>query len=157
VCNQFINVYLFADEAKLGLQKHVITDDDHQVLQKALGTFQEWPDRWLLKLNINKCKIAFYGTDVNYEYKYYLSSTDLERVDVIKDLGAVFNSELSFVSHCKEKINRAYSMLGLIKRNYIYLATKFKSLVRCYLEYVNSVWNPHRQGPIKDLEKIQMN
>jgi len=36
-------------------------------------------------LNINKCKIAFYGRDVNYEYKYYLSSTALESVDVIKD------------------------------------------------------------------------
>jgi len=26
------------------------------------------------------------GRDVNYEYKYYLSSTDLERIDVIKDI-----------------------------------------------------------------------
>jgi len=56
---------------------------------------------------------------VNYEYKYYLSSTALESVDVIKDLGVVFDSELSFVSHCTEKINRAYSILGLIKRNFI--------------------------------------
>jgi len=29
VCKQFINVYLFADDAKL--YKHVITDDDRQV------------------------------------------------------------------------------------------------------------------------------
>jgi len=76
-----------------------------------LNTFQEWSDRWLLRLNKNKCEIAFYGRNVNYEYKYYLSSTSLESVDVIKDLGVVFDSELSFVSHCKEKINRTYSML----------------------------------------------
>jgi len=79
VCKQFINVYLFAENAK-----RVITDDDHQILQNGLNTFQEWSDRWLLRLNINKCKIAFYGRDVNYEYKYYLSSTVLESVDVIK-------------------------------------------------------------------------
>jgi len=24
------------------------------------------------------------------------------------------------------------------------------------LEYANSVWNPHQQGQIKDLEKVQM-
>jgi len=156
---QFINVYLFADDAKL--YKHVITDDDHQVLQKGLNTFQEWSDRWLLRLNVSKCKTAFYGRDVNYEYKYYFLSTFLESVDVIKDLGVVFDSELRFVSHCKEKINRAYSMLGLIKRNFIYLTeetfvTLYKSLVRCHLKYANSVWNPHRQGLIKDLEKVQM-
>ena len=37
-----------------------------------------------LKLNINKCKT-------------------LERVDVIKDLGVMFDSDLTFVSHCKLK------------------------------------------------------
>ena len=57
----------------------------------------------MLKLNTNKCKIAFYGRDINYDYKYHLSSTDLQRVEVIKDLGVVFDSQLSFVSHCKEK------------------------------------------------------
>jgi len=52
-------------------------------------------------------------------------------------------------------------MLGLIKRNFTYLTeeafvTLYKSLVRCHLEYANSVRNPHRQGLIKDLEKVQM-
>jgi len=137
VCKQFITVYLFADDAKL-------YNDGHQVLQKGLNTYQAWSDRWLLRLNINECKIAFYGRDVNYAYKYYLSFTDLESLDVIKDLGVVFDSELRFASHCKEKINTAYSILGLIKRNVIYLTkeafvTLYKSLVRFHLEYANSV------------------
>jgi len=50
-----------------------------------------------------KIKSAFYGRNLN-DYKYYLSSTQLERVDVMKDLGVVFDSYLTFVSHCKEKI-----------------------------------------------------
>ena len=28
--------------------------------------------------------------------------------------------------------------------------------IRSHLEYANSVWNPHRLGPIKDQEKVQM-
>jgi len=77
-----------------------------------------------------------FGTFFGQPGRYYLLSTSLESVDVIKDLAVVFDSELSFVSHCKEKINRAYSMLGLIKRNFIYFTfvTLYKSLVRCHLE-----------------------
>ena len=61
----------------------------------------------------------------------------------------------------KEKINTAYSYLGIIKRNFIYLdedafVMLYKSLVRSHLKYANSVWNPHRLGLIKDLEKVQM-
>jgi len=48
VCQQFSNVYLLADDAKL--YKHVITDDDHQALQKGLNTFQEWSDRGVVKV-----------------------------------------------------------------------------------------------------------
>ena len=29
-------------------------------------------------------------------------------------------------------------------------------MIRSHLEYANSVWNPHRLGLIKDLEKVQM-
>jgi len=52
-------------------------------------------------------------------------------------------------------------MLGLIKRNFIYstekaFVTLYKSLVRSHFQYANSVWNPYKQGLIKDLEKVQM-
>jgi len=51
---------------------------------------QAWSDKWLLKLNINKCNTAFCGRNLN-DYKHYLSSTELERVDVTKDLDVVFD------------------------------------------------------------------
>ena len=80
-----------------------------------------------------------------------LQATQLERLEHMKDLGVIFDSELNFVQHCKEKINTAYSFLGIIKRNFIYLDEDAfvmlrKSLVRSHLAYANSVWNPHRLG-----------
>jgi len=57
--------------------------------------------------------------------------------------------------------NKANSMLGIIKRkfrniNQVTFIMLYKSLVRCHLEYANSVWNPYQIQFIKALEKVQM-
>ena len=49
----------------------VLFTDAELLVRKGLNAFQERSDKWLLTLNINKCKIAFYGR-VKYEHKYYL-------------------------------------------------------------------------------------
>jgi len=38
----------------------------------------------------------------------------------IKDLGVFFDSQLTFSEHIHQKINKAYSMLGIVKRNFIH-------------------------------------
>jgi len=43
------------------------------------------------------------------------------KVDSFSDLGVRFDSKLTFSDHINDKINKAYSVLGVIKRNfYIY-------------------------------------
>ena len=87
-------------------------------------------------MNILKCKTFSFGRNINKNYTYSVHGTQLERLDHMKDLGVIFDNELNFVQHCKEKINRptAYSYLGIIKRNFIYLdkdafVMLYKSLV----------------------------
>jgi len=84
----------------------------------------------------------------------------LEQLDCFKDLGVKFDNHLSFQQHCYDKINKAYSILGIIKRNFKYLTPEalvqiYKSMVRSHLEYAQSVWYPYRQKLIDDLEKVQ--
>jgi len=42
---------------------------------------------------------------------------ELDREDHIKDLGVIFDENLDVGMHIAERINKAYSMLWLIKRN----------------------------------------
>ena len=45
----------------------------------------------------------------------------LEKVKSMVDLGVRFNNNLTFRDHMSEKINKAYNVLGIIKRNFIYM------------------------------------
>ena len=73
----------------------------------------------------------------------------VQRDDHIKDLGVTFDGKLDFGLHVAEKVNKAYSMLWLIKINFKDIGaeafvTLYKHLIRSHLEYNNSVWSPHK-------------
>ena len=42
----------------------------------------------------------------------------LERCGKVKDLGVIIDSKLTFEDHITEKVNKAYAILGIIKRNF---------------------------------------
>ena len=59
-----------------------------------------------------------------------------------------------------EKMNKANSMMGIIRRTFEYLddkcfSTVFKSLVRPHIEYANQVWSPYLTKHITELENVQ--
>jgi len=162
VCKNLCSIFLYADDAKL--YKHVLQDKDHTDLQTAVDSMQEWMKKWLLKLNIDKCKVVSYGRhviDYQYHMNYYGSDVAVEKLSNITDLGVNFDDKLSFKDHITDKTNKAYGVLGIIKRNFDNLSTDaflmlYKSMVRSHLEYAGALWNPYRKGDIKRLEKVQM-
>ena len=78
----------------------------------------------------------------------------------VRDLGVIFDEKLNFKEHIHSKINMAYRMVGVIKRNFKYLSISsfvlvYKSLVRCHLDYCNSAWTPYGKSDIETSEKVQ--
>jgi len=62
----------------------------------------------------------------------------LEKLNSINDLGVIFDSNLTFKDHMAQKINKADSILGIIKRNFIHMDESsfillYKSMVRPHL------------------------
>jgi hypothetical protein len=110
---------MFADDSKLF--RYITCDKDIINLQTDLNNLNDWFKNELLKLNINKCKIVSYGRQ-GIKNNYVISNVKLDNVDSIKDLGVTFDNKLNFRLHITEKINKAYSILGIIKRNFKYLS-----------------------------------
>jgi len=59
-----------------------------------------------------------------------------------------------------EKNSKAYSVLGVIKRNFIYMdkntfSVLYKAMVRLHLEYANAVWCPYKKMTLKELKKFK--
>jgi len=70
------------------------------------------------------------------------------------------DSKLSFSDHITEKVDKAYSILGIIKRNFqhvdkVAFVLLYKALVRSHLEYANTVCFPYKQYLIEVVEKVQ--
>ena len=80
----------------------------------------------------------------NNRFAYKINGLPLEQVESYKDLGVLFDPFLLFNQHISNIVNKAYSMLGLIHRNFRELfrecfVVSYKSLVRPNLEYANTV------------------
>ena len=82
------------------------------------------------------------------------------KVVSVSDLGVRFDFKLCFLDHVNEKISKAYSVLGVIKGNFIYMDKNsftllYKAMVRLHLQYANAVWCPYKKGDIEIIEKVQ--
>jgi hypothetical protein len=85
-----------------------------------------------------------YGRSIDIDSTYQINGVLVKNVDSIKDLGVTFDSKLRFDIHINEKVKKAYSMLGIINRNFFHMPKEtflqlYKSMVRSHLEYAHSV------------------
>ena len=94
-------ICLYADDAKL--YNIVTSAKDQLCLQRVINRLKDWYDKWLIKLDINKCKTVSYSVKNNIETEYYLNDGDadhkIEKLNNIKHLGVTFDSSLTFDEH----------------------------------------------------------
>ena len=116
------------------------------ILQEDIDQLIIWSNKWLLKFHPDKCKVLKVGpVDDNIEYT--LNNTKLEDITHEKDIGVTVDKDLKFEMHMQAKINKATSVMGIIRRSFSYMDcsifTKlYKALIRPHMEYANPVWSP---------------
>ena len=153
---------LFADDCKL--YNEISSRAEQQQLQEDIDRLCQWSKDWLLKFNIKKCKIVSFGPE-KFHADYQMMDDDgtihqLAREDSEKDLGVLFTNNLNFEKHINNTVNKANTIIGLIKRNFTYMdkslfLTLYKSLVRSHLDYGNLIYYPNTKKCKQLLENAQ--
>ena len=156
-CDINNNILKFADDTKLfGV---AATRGDVQKLQNDLDRLYFWSEEWLMLFNVKKCKVMHLGYN-NGLANYTMNGNVLESVVEERDLGIIFQNNLKWEKQCAKAVNTANRILGMIKRNFVFLNREnflllYKSLVRPHLEYCIQVWCPHLKKDIELLENVQ--
>src|SRR5271155_181787 len=109
--------------------------------------------------NTDKCTVMHMGRN-NMEAEYKMGPSTLKKSKREKDLGIIIENSGKPYEQCATAINKANSVLGMIRRN-ITLKSKevivklYKSLVRPRLEYCVQAWSPYLKKDIEAIERVQ--
>ena len=153
-------LYLYADDTKIF--REIVTDYDRELLQEDIYSMSEWSDKWLLRFHPDKCKTMTIDnkTTPNREYKLKPDLPNMAKSSAEKDIGVIIDEKLTFSQHLSEKVNKANSVLGAMRRSFEFMDTDtfkklYTALVRPHIEYAHQIWCPHKKKDILTLENVQ--
>lgn len=150
----------FADDFKLYFK--VRSDADARHLQQQLDAFEDWCQKNRMIVNPEKCSVISLSRLKNPKvYNYFFAGAAIERVDHIKDLGVILDSQMTFRQHVSYIVDKASKTLGFIFRitktftDVYCLKALYCALVRSALEYCSCVWSPNYQNGAERIESVQ--
>lgn len=109
------NSLLYADDLKIF--KSIKSNNDCQTLQADLDTLSAWCTENKMSLNVNKCfAMSFTKKKNKIGHSYKINDNLLVTKSSAKDLGIIFDTELSFREHFQYIINRCNKLIGFIFR-----------------------------------------
>lgn len=154
------NCLAYADDLKIYCR--ISDPSDCARLQRDLDVIQQWCLNNRMTLNVKKCQTITFTNKMNYiKYDYHIDGSVLTRVSVIRDLGVLFDTSLSFRHHIENIVSKAKRMLGFIIRmskpfrNCSSIILLYNALVRSSLEYCSTIWSPYYSLYINDVESVQ--
>lgn len=155
-----IKFLIYADDMKLFME--VSNSSEAEEFQNDINLFFTWCQKSLLQLNIkNRNSIAFSRKYVTPPIEVFLGNQVVQKCKIVRDLGVILDSKLTFVEHYNSIINKANSMLGFIKRfsnNFqdpYTIKLLYTTYVKPILEYCHLVWNPYHVVHEERIESVQ--
>lgn len=156
---------LYADDLKIF--RTISSSEDADLLQNDVDSVVEWSSLNKSPINSRKCYVVSYrkGNVVSsgkiQHYNYLLHGSCINRSNIIKDLGVLFEANLSFSAHISDLVNKCSRTLGFVFRisknfdNLTVYKLLYNSLVRSKLEYGAVIWRDINQTQSNRLECVQ--
>lgn len=153
---------LFADDLKLF--KEIRGIDDARMLQLMVERVDNWCKCNGMSLNVAKCHVISFSRKPSERilvHQYSVGGKQLQRSEVVKDLGVLLDKKLTFKSHVNQIVARAKTTLAFMKRQARTFdcphVTKslYTALVRPIVEYCSLVWDPVFDEDRNRIESIQ--
>ena len=117
------NLLLYADDLKL--YREIKTDEDVETLQTDLDELYDWTQYSLLNFHPDKCVVMRLMSSRSKKLRsnalHNMDERRLKAVAEEKDLGISFNDNLTFEKHINEKVNKANSLVGIVRRAFVHL------------------------------------
>ena len=150
-------VKMFADDTTV--YRKIACDADRARLQRDLDVLHEWSETWLLKFNIDKCKVMHFGQGEPI-VKYTMNEINLEGTKEEKDLGVLISDNLQPSIQCANAAKKAMSVLALLQKSFKFFDEEsfrilYKTYVRSHMETHIQAWAPYYKKDIQILEKVQ--
>lgn len=107
------------------------------------------------------CRYLFFFKKNMLVFDYMLNNLSVSRKNVIKDLGILFDSKLSFNHHIGYIRNKVFMKLGFLKRmrkdfdDESTLKTLYFSLVRSRFDYAALIWHTNNITQNQSLPSVQ--
>jgi ribonucleases P/MRP protein subunit RPP40 len=157
---------LYADDSKVFCRlRRKKAVEDAALLQEDIDRIVSWCELWLMRLNIEKCKVMHIGKG-NPRKMYYMRDPDsgivheLATTEKERDLGVIVSSNLKSRNQIDHVVSKANSLLGRLKKTFMHRGVGlwrrlYITYVRPQLEFAVSAWNPYQKRDIRKIEGVQ--
>jgi hypothetical protein len=151
---------LFADDVKSYVR--ISCSADVAVFNASLGSLTDWSDSWQLPISTIKSNWMRLSNvnAVDYGTNFTLAGSLIDEVHDVRDLGVIFDDDLSFTTHINATVGKARQRLFLIRKSFLTknvsaLILAFKTYILPILDYCSPVWCPSQLPDINKLESVQ--
>uniref|UniRef100_A0A1X7TJF3 Reverse transcriptase domain-containing protein n=1 Tax=Amphimedon queenslandica TaxID=400682 RepID=A0A1X7TJF3_AMPQE len=161
-CTIHSNMLLFADDSKCS--KSIASSSNCLLLQEDLDRVCEWSTSSGLKFNFQKTFLVRYRRKraAPIVFNYCFGESTVPCNTSCKDLGIIFQEDLSWSAQVKAVLAKAYKTLSLLRRTFRAASTPtvvkkklYLSLIIPIFTYCAPIWRPSLIKDILALEQFQ--